>query len=277
MKPLLWTSALIASLAFAAFTLAPSPVPTAQAGGGETPAATTTAIVAGDESPTPNPSASPEDATPAPTVPATEPTAIATSGIEPRVISSDGSASGRIVQDTGGDGSTGADDAAARTMVELVLRDVFTISLFTDAKGEFHFGNIPAGQYELWIWWGAGFINAPAATTATITSNPGVFITTVTVASDNTVRAVLPPVLLVEVPTSGAAFQYPIRTGGASPQYTGTVDVAAAIRQTGVPALPSAGGGSDEPSTVRWLLPLALFIAAVPASLWALNRSRRRS
>lgn len=199
-------------------------------------------------------------------------TAVATA--EPMKIGENFTLAVTLLVDGDGDGRATSTDQPAGTLVEL-QSDNAVVPLFSGEDGRFVMERIPAGVYTLWVWW-PGFIGVAAEET-----NPNLFKGTVNVSESGDVTAAFPSTILLQ-PKPEGLIPYPIRTGTNAAQIPiGRVDIAAALSQSGTPlrpaALPSTGGRSRNQDTIRWLLPLTLFVAAAPASVWALSRTRQRS
>ncbi len=186
-----------------------------------------------------------------------------TPGVTPiRTISTDFSLTSRIVQDSDSNGIVSVHDVPGDTRVSLIGSGCGN-PLATDANGEFRWEQIPPGEYELWVWWGPGFINA-----ASVPTNDGLVRATLSVSPDGTVTGRVPDVYLGNVKPDGV-IAYPIRSGGsvedaAAP--VGVVYVTARGRCGGASALPSAGGQSASRDANTVLVIAIVTLAAVLSS-----------
>ncbi|MBI2724229.1 MAG: hypothetical protein HYX50_04110 [Chloroflexi bacterium] len=272
--------AIIASLAVvgsSALAATPTPVATTSPSGG-TPTIAPTA--------TSSPAATqPAEATPS----ATEAVALATPAAQPlQLISTDGSLSGTIMEDSDGDGKVSAGDTpAAQTLVQLEVgvdtaRALDTppvagipsavIDLYTEA-GTFTFSDIPAGDYTLLIWWSPGFVNVKA-----IPSNPAVVWALVSVSADGSVRSSISTAVLV-AKRGASPIPYPVVTGetAGSPPAVGVVNVRSALGRAPGVRLPATGTGAGGGFDARfWVLAGAL-VASVVLSVALARASRRRA
>jgi hypothetical protein len=183
--------------------------------------------------------------------------------------------SATIIVDTDGDMRASPADKGVQTLVELVSDKQGVFSLLTTDAGSFTFESVPDGEYELWVWWGPGFVNVAAADT-----NAGLARIQLSVQGGN-LKAALPAVMLVKASGTGAV-PFPVRAGGGGQALpVGTLNVSAELGRTApsappVRALPGTGTGAP-PSSWHWLVIAgALALLALPAaSVVAATRRKR--
>lgn len=177
---------------------------------------------------------------------------------------------------------TGSGDKPTVTLVELQLNTVIgkdgqvvpgpgaaLISLMTAKDGSYAFNDIPAGTHVLWVWGGIGFLNTPSTA-----SNPGLFLSEVTVDDSGVVRGSIPQTIRITEKPPGV-MGFPVRSGtGAFRVFEGPVNVRQALAAR-TATLPGTGVG-DGHRSLRWLtLALGLALLGGTGVSWAGARKRR--
>lgn len=134
-----------------------------------------------------------------------------------RLVSTDYTLSGRIIEDVDGDGQPSQSDTGQRTLVELrtrsgdglapgVTTETELFSMFSTDYGTFTFRDLAPGVYILSVW-SCDFINVVGQPT-----NLGLYRSEVTVGEDGGVIATIPePILVVQRPSGTLC--YPVRSG----------------------------------------------------------------
>jgi hypothetical protein len=213
------------------------------------------AITAGMEPTTP---VADQSAPPAPT----EPTVIS---MQPPVLGRLERLAGSLAVDTNGDGTFSATDEPAVTMVELVSMTRGVFSLFTNAQGNFEFKNVPDGDYDLYVWWGPGFVNLPPEPT-----NPALAVVRVSIDSNGRLVGTVPDKVLL-LPNSTGAIPYPVRAGGSENIPVGTLNLIDAGTDA-IGELPSTGVGPMAGNENLLVAGAVLLLAVVPLGLYVTRR-----
>jgi hypothetical protein len=209
--------------------------------------------------------------------------------------------SARLVEDTNGNGQRDVEDKppSEQTLIQLLPWSGSVdriVSLLTDADGSFSFVNVPEGDYTLYVWWMAGFVNggsdeAPHVLRAVLRIDGDGFITAPsplpatwpgTLGSefnperDRTIIGSVPPFILLK-PKPAGLVPYPVSVGDttAGPPPIGSVDVGLILAQQPT-ALPRTGGGpaDDVSGLLRWLGAAALALAVLSGLIIARRRAR---
>jgi hypothetical protein len=199
-------------------------------------------------------------------------------------ISAVSSIAAQLIEDMDGDGKVSAGDAPAVTIIDLILvpgggfktfpeRALLPpeVSLFTGKDGRFELSHVPAGTYQLWIWWGAGFYTLPTAPT-----NEWLVIAGVTVRPDGHVTGAIPSTMLLKKRPFGV-IGYSPRAAGAEPIAGGRANVRSVLAGRATAALPAAGDGSslDRQTLLTAVGAALLALAALGGVGLSLRRSRR--
>jgi hypothetical protein len=175
---------------------------------------------------------------------------------------------GQLIVDTTGDAQVTAGETGARTLVELVS-STRVFSIYTNDDGSFEFRDVPNGDYELWIWWGPGFVTTDATPT-----NTGLAIVKFSVDKEGRLAGSVPDRILGK-PNLKGAIPYPVRSGGGAIA-VGSISLVGGAGEQPV-GLPDTGTGGSSNNDLALVLGGALLAFAVASGLYLASSRRRAS
>lgn len=212
-----------------------------------------------------------------------------------------GTIAGRLVEDVNGNRQLDPEDGppSQQTLIQLLpwsLPAEQPLSILTADDGSFTFANVPEGDYTLYVWWMAGFVDggsqesphllravvrvgsdgaitAPSPLPATWPGTPG---SEFNPEKDGTIIGTVPEVILLK-PKPPGLFPYPVSVGEGiqGSLAVGSVDVGQALARRPFALPPTGAGPADAGSDLlRWLGAAALALAALSGLTIARRRAR---